>query len=72
MNSDYGSCLDWSPRICQAVADLDNRSPKLLSRFKYEPADMNRSASEHQLGEYREQVEIRRYDYLWKDRSFIA
>ena len=42
----------------EAIAILDNRSPKLLSRMKYKPTETNHSNPEHQPGKYLEQVEI--------------
>lgn len=56
----------------EATALLDTQSQNLLSRLKYEPAEKANTAPEHQLGKYREQVEFGRYDYHWKDRSFIV
>ncbi|CAD6573434.1 MAG: hypothetical protein ASARMPREDX12_006022 [Alectoria sarmentosa] len=56
----------------EATAVLDIESQNLLSRLSYEPAEKIRSAPGRQSGKYREQVEFGRYDYHWKDRSFIV
>ena len=56
----------------EATATLDTEGQNLLSRLKYEPSEKVRSATEHQPGEYREQVEFGRYDYQWNGRSFIV
>ena len=56
----------------KASAILNTRGQKLLARLKYDHSEKVRSPSEYQPGGYREQVEFGRYDYQWKDRSFIV
>ena len=56
----------------EATAILDIGGQNLLARLKYDRSENARSPSEYQPGGYREQVEFGRYDYRWKDRSFIV
>ena len=56
----------------EATAVLDTGGQNLLARLKYDHSEKVRSLSESQPGGFREQVEFGRYDYQWKDRSFIV
>ena len=60
--------LDFA-KAGQATAKLDTEGQKLLSWLKYEPPKSDSPAGEP--GKFHDKVQFGRYDYQWKDESFI-
>jgi len=54
----------------KATARLDIEGQDLMSWLKYEPAKKDSTAE--QPGKFNDRVQFGRYDYQWKDQSFIV